>query len=56
MDAKERTKEIMKIFKKLADLNLGLGGFEEFHEFRSICLYEMVNIPKERSTFLEQSV
>ena len=37
MDGKERTKEIMKIFKKLKELNLGLGGFEEFDEFRAIC-------------------
>ena len=37
MDAKERTTEILKIFKKLTELNLGLGGFEEFDEFRSIC-------------------
>ena len=37
MNAKERTKEIMKIFKKLKELNLGLGGFEEFDEFRTIC-------------------
>lgn len=37
MDAKERTNEIMKIFKKLKELNLGLNGFEEFDEFKSIC-------------------
>ena len=37
MNAKERTQEIMKIFKKLKELNLGLGGFEEFDEFRTIC-------------------
>lgn len=37
MNAKERTQEIMKIFKRLKELNLGLGGFEEFDEFRTIC-------------------
>lgn len=37
MDGKERTKEIMKIFKNLKELNLGLGGFEEFDDFRAIC-------------------
>ena len=37
MDAKERTNKIMKIFKKLKDLNLGIGGFEEFDDFRAVC-------------------
>jgi len=37
MDIKERTCEILKIFKKLKKLNLGIGGFEEFDEFRAIC-------------------
>ena len=37
MNANERTSEIMKLFKKLKDMNLGIMGFEEFDEFRSIC-------------------
>ena len=37
MDIKERTNEIVKIFKKLKELNLGIGGFEEFDDFRTIC-------------------
>ena len=37
MDSKERTTEILKIFKKLKELNLGLSGFEEFDDFRAIC-------------------
>ena len=37
MDIKERTYEVVKIFKKLKELNLGIGGFEEFDEFRTIC-------------------
>lgn len=37
MDISERTSEIMKIFKKLKDLNLGIMGFEEFDDFRKVC-------------------
>lgn len=37
MDIKKRTEEIMKIFTKLKELNLGIGGFEEFDDFRKIC-------------------
>ena len=37
MDIKQRTHEVMKIFKKLKELNLGIGGFEEFDDFRKIC-------------------
>ena len=37
MNINERTSEIMKIFKKLKDMNLGIMGFEEFDEFRIIC-------------------
>ncbi len=37
MDIKQRTSEVIKIFKKLKELNLGIGGFEEFDEFREIC-------------------
>ena len=37
MDAKQRTHEIMKIFIKLKDLNLGIMGFEEFDDFRKVC-------------------
>ena len=37
MNANERTSEIMKLFKKLKDMNLGIMGFEEFDDFRSIC-------------------
>ena len=37
MDAKKRTTEIINIFKKLNDLNLGISQFEEFDDFRKIC-------------------
>ena len=37
MDSKERTFEVVNIFRKLKELNLGIGGFEEFDEFRKIC-------------------
>ncbi len=37
MDIKQRTSEIIKIFQKLNELNLGIGGFEEFDDFRKIC-------------------
>lgn len=37
MDINQRTKEIINIFKKLKELNLGIGGFEEFDDFRQIC-------------------
>jgi hypothetical protein len=37
MDAHERTAEIMKIFVKLKELNLGIANFSEFAEFRQIC-------------------
>lgn len=32
-----RTTEIVKIFKKLKELNLGILGFEEVVKFRKIC-------------------
>ena len=37
MEMKQRTAEVISIFKKLKELNLGIGGFEEFDEFRTIC-------------------
>lgn len=37
MDMKLRTKEVVNIFKKLNELNLGISNFEEFDEFRKIC-------------------
>jgi len=37
MDINTRTKEIINIFKKLNELNLGISCFEEFNEFRKIC-------------------
>ena len=37
MEIKERTSEIMNIFKKLKELNLGITTFEEFDDFRKIC-------------------
>ena len=37
MDIKKRTTEIINIFKKLNDLNLGISQFEEFDDFRKIC-------------------
>lgn len=37
MDIKQRTNEIMKIFLKLKELNLGIMYFNEFNDFRSIC-------------------
>ena len=37
MNAQERTSEIIKIFKQLKELNLGIMGFDEFADFRKIC-------------------
>ena len=37
MDINTRTKEVVNIFKKLNELNLGISNFEEFNEFRKIC-------------------
>lgn len=37
MDINNRTSEIIKIFKKLNELNLGITCFDEFNDFRSIC-------------------
>lgn len=37
MNAQERTGEIIKIFKQLKSLNLGIMGFDEFTDFRKIC-------------------
>ena len=37
MDVNERTSEVVNIFKKLKELNLGISNFEEFNEFRKIC-------------------
>ena len=36
-DINYRTSEIIKIYKKLKDLNLGIAGFSEFDDFRKIC-------------------
>ena len=37
MDINTRTTEIIKIFKKLNEINLGIYGYPEFTLFRSIC-------------------
>ena len=37
MDINSRTSEIIKIFKKLKEINLGIYGYAEFTLFRSIC-------------------
>ena len=37
MSIQERTSEIIKIFKQLKSLNLGIMGFDEFADFRKIC-------------------
>tara|TARA_Y100000389_G_C17353384_1_gene459727 strand:+ start:96 stop:332 length:237 start_codon:yes stop_codon:yes gene_type:complete len=37
MDMDQRATEIMKIFKQLNAINLGIAGFEEFQEFKKIC-------------------
>jgi hypothetical protein len=37
MNIQERTTEIIKIFKQLKGLNLGIMGFDEFTDFRKIC-------------------
>lgn len=37
MEVKQRTTEVINIFKKLNDLNLGISQFEEFDNFRKIC-------------------
>ena len=37
MDINTRATEIVNIFKKLRELNLGIDGYEEFAEFRKIC-------------------
>jgi hypothetical protein len=37
MNIQERTSEIMKIFVKLRELNLGITGYTEFVTFRQIC-------------------
>lgn len=37
MDMNTRTSEIMKIFTKLNELNLGISCYEEFITFREIC-------------------
>jgi len=36
MDIKERASEIVKIFKKLKELNLGISCFDEFDNLRTI--------------------
>jgi hypothetical protein len=36
MDMNDRAREIVKIFKKLKDLNLGISCFSEFDELRNI--------------------
>tara|TARA_B100000941_G_C28370510_1_gene481872 strand:- start:364 stop:600 length:237 start_codon:yes stop_codon:yes gene_type:complete len=37
MNIQERASEIVKLYKKLKDLNLGIMGFDEIEEFRKIC-------------------
>ena len=37
MDISKRASEIVNIFKKLNDLNLGISCFQEFNDFREIC-------------------
>lgn len=37
MEVRDRTSEIMNIFKKLKELNLGITEFEEYKEFKQIC-------------------
>ena len=37
MNIQERTSEIMKIFFKLRELNLGITGYTEFKTFKHIC-------------------
>ena len=37
MEINDRTTEILKIFIKLKELNLGITEFDEFREFRTIC-------------------
>ena len=37
MDINSRTLEVVNIFKKLKNLNLGIINFHEFDEFRKIC-------------------
>ena len=37
MDINTRATEIIKIFKQLNELNLGIYGFEELNDFRKIC-------------------
>jgi len=37
MNIQERTSQIMKIFVKLNELNLGISRYTEFNKFRQIC-------------------
>lgn len=37
MDINQRATEIVEIFCKLKNLNLGITNYEEFDEFRKIC-------------------
>ena len=37
MDINERTKEIINIFKKLKELDLGIMAYHEFSLFREVC-------------------
>lgn len=37
MNEQERTKEVMKIFIKMREMNLGILNFEEMIRFRKIC-------------------
>ena len=37
MNSQERAREIINIFKKLQEKNLGITEFEEFKKFRGIC-------------------
>jgi hypothetical protein len=37
LDMNERASEIMKLFRKLQEMNLGIMGYEEIGKFRTIC-------------------
>ena len=37
MNIHERTRQIMSIFHQLQEMNLGIMGYEEFDQFKTIC-------------------
>ena len=37
MDIHERTSQIISIFHQLREMNLGIMGYEEFDQFKTIC-------------------